>query len=210
MEKVTDIKHARALRDLIKSLDAAGWNAHRPLTALELGGPTVYLYDAETRYRQMVVYPKLSLSFMAERAAVAKIDFQVAGNCLHDLLSDLGHQKVARSPDTDTALKVATGLYLMGTRIYSATKDIDMPLHYVILRYAGANHYFLRPASVMAGETMTPDEIEECALGLLTMEQMKHPERFMKQEGSMAMTTDGSPGVPGASPSNPQKPRPRR
>lgn len=215
LKKVTENKHARALRDLTKSLDAAGWNVHGPLTAVKLGGPTVYLYDAETRYRQIVVYAKGALSAIAQKAAVAKIDFQVACDGLHDLLRDLGHQKIACNPDTDTMLKVVTGLYLMGTRIYRATEKGDTRPNYVILRYASADGSpLLRPAGVTTGETMTPSQIEECALRLLEMERIMHPERFVKREATMPMTTDGSPGVPGSSPGNlgrsPPKPRPRR
>lgn len=212
MEKVTNIRLARAIRELIKSLDAADWNLHRPVSsAVELGGPTVYIYDVETGYRQLVIYPKDGLSSIAQKAATLRINFQDSCNYVAVLVGELSNSNTSLGSDAQTALKVATGIYLMGTQIYGSTNSSALPLHYLILRYPDAQtgDYLLRPSGVMTDRMLTPSEIEDCAQELLAIDRMQHPERFVKDKDVTSPTQGRSPSASSTSPNNSGTPTPK-
>lgn len=213
MVKVTDIKHARVLREVVASLKRAGWNVHRPLVSPNgLGGPTVYLYDAETRFRQSIVYPSGALKAIAQHPDTLKATFEDSCILLDALLGQLSGRGASEFPlgEVQTLLKIAAGAYLLGTKIFGVSRTDGEALHYLVVRYPHTvgDGYFLRPSRVMTGKVLTPEEVEQCALNLLTAANVPHAEQPVGIQGPTPPTQD-SWGSSGASPRG-AGPRPRR
>lgn len=216
MARVTEIKHARVLRDLVASLERGGWNVHRPLVSPDgLGGPTVYLYDAETRFRQSIVYPNGALQLIAQQSDLLKVSFEDKCTLLNGLIRELSsqnHELPLR--EGHMLLKIAAGAYLLHTRIYKISRIDGEALQYLIVRspHMNGEAHLLWSSRVMTETRLAPDELEQCALNLLSDHALRAEQPADGQDETFsAQDCSGSSSGADLSRSGPfVKPRPRR
>lgn len=220
MTKVTNTTHARTLLQVMAFLRQAGWNIpdHQVLLADEPMGATVYLYDAESGYRHFSIYSRDALSSIRQHAGAIGITPQDSGEQLISVVDELigGEQTTMQGPTSEqrTRLHIATGLFVR--RTYASVGHSEVPAHSVILQYRNAQteSYVLRLSEVMTDTVLTPEEVEHCALRLLALERIRHPERFEKASEDKSSTKDLAANALDASSSNAsqpaRKPRPRR
>jgi hypothetical protein len=216
MARVTEIKHARVLRDLVASLERGGWNVHHSLVSPDgLDGPTVYLYDAETRCRQSIIYPNGALKLIAQQSDLLKATFEDKCIFLDGLIGELS------SPNSEfplrevhTLLKIAAGAYLLDTQIYKISRIDGGSLQYLIVRslHMNGEAHLLWPSRVMTETRLAPEELEQCALNLLTGHAQRAKQLAGAQDATFpAQDCSGSSSGAALSRSAPfVKPRPSR
>lgn len=216
MARVTEIKHARVLRELVVSLERVGWNVHRPLVSPDgLGGPTVYLYDAETRFRQSIIYPNGALKLIAQQSDMLNATFEDKCILLDGLIGELSsHNHELPLREVHTLLKIAAGAYLLDTQIYKISRIDGEALQYLIVRspHTNGEAHLLWPSRVMTETRLAPEELEQCALNLLTGHALRAKQPAGGQDATFP-AQDCSGNSSGAALSRPGpfvKPRPSR
>ncbi|MHB8474211.1 MAG: hypothetical protein ACYDC8_15450 [Gammaproteobacteria bacterium] len=182
MADVANLDTHRARRHSEAELARIGWSLDVFETTAD--GPTVYLVDADTGYRQLVTVIQASLDDIRARMLATPKDRTVSIDAFAQCFAEqVARKRPSRVQIEQLALWAA--VYVAGTRTYLQLRDVCA--HggtFLVLRYRDAEtgQYLLRPAASNRQTLMSPDEVYAMAEQVLAADRILHPARFPRAD----------------------------